>query len=64
MTAAETPAHIAVRAALDSLTAAGKIGTYGVTTKGRYFIRTVDGRRIANMTVSRAADFAAYANSL
>lgn len=60
----ETPAHLAVRATLDTLVIAGKIRTYGLTTKGRYFIRTVDGRRIANMTVTRAADFAAFAASI
>lgn len=60
----ETPAHIATREALAALVQAGKIGTYGVTAKGRYFVRTRDGRRVANMTVSRAADFAALAASL
>ncbi len=60
----ETPAHIATRTALDNLVTAGKIRIYGVTTKGRYFVRTNDGRRIANMTVTRAADFAAFAASV
>lgn len=60
----ETPAHITTRAALDNLVSTGKISIYGVTAKGRYFVRTNDGRRIANMTVTRAADFAAFAASI
>lgn len=60
----ETPAHLAVRTALDALVVAVRIGTYGVTDRGRYFIRTVDGRRVANVTVTRAADLAALADSI
>jgi hypothetical protein len=52
----ETPAH---RAILDTLTDAHRIRLWGVSDAGRYYIRLNNGRRVANLTVTRAADFAA-----